>query len=329
MFNYSYGRRLDKIDYENCGATNNWCFNDTIVLLTSFEMEIKKYYERHDVKDVYSRLYDRYDHYLWNCLFSDAIKYNDGLSEEDRYCYSSENTKGIDLNRANFDQDELLNYIANNNRIKVDIDNLKRFLIGEDVPELEGVASINIDIDPIKKPIAKVSKDVETPTESFYEDIISDETILKLKELPLPQLKQQVAMLAAEKKKWDTSIMVAAKIGILYCERGLHKPTEDQFLSEYKEQKDNFPPLHDTTLKRIYKNLPDGYRFSREGGRVAATSDQVDLTPIIKAAVYAGSIYDTDDAKKLSKLKAELAINKYDMPSDDVLLKIIEAVKDL
>ncbi|MBL0226254.1 MAG: hypothetical protein IPQ16_12030 [Geobacteraceae bacterium] len=183
-------------------------------------------------------------------------------------------------------------------------------------------------------PVAELSTVPSEPKQSsvldnsVYEDVISDETILKLMELPLPKMKQQLAILAAEKKKTDAAIMAAAKIGFMFYEEGLPKPTTEKlFVSEYKKYLDKLPELPETTIKRIYKNLPEGYRASRDGGKVA--SEQTDLTPIIKAAVYAGSIYDTDDVKKLSKLKAELEENEYDLPSDDVLNKIIEAVKDI
>jgi len=161
-----------------------------------------------------------------------------------------------------------------------------------------------------------------------YEDIISDETIMKLKNLTLPQMKQQVAMLSEEKKKSDAAIMAAAKIGLIFYEYGLQKPTtETKFKTEYKKHLDNFPELQDTTITRIYKNLPEGYRHSRGGGRVACK--QINLSPIIKAALYAGSIYDTDDVKDLEKLKTELAQNKYDLPPDEILLMIIDAIEDI
>ena len=164
--------------------------------------------------------------------------------------------------------------------------------------------------------------------ESAHEDIISEETIIKIKNLPLPQLKQQVAMLTDEKKKWDASIMAAAKISLLFAEEGFQKPaTEDTFVAEYKNEFDKFPALPGTTIKRIYKNLPDGYRFSHNKAQPA--TEKIDITPIIKAAVYAGTIYDTDDVKILDKLKEELAEHEYELPSDDALKKIIEAVKDV
>jgi len=135
-------------------------------------------------------------------------------------------------------------------------------------------------------------------------------------------------MLTEEKKKWDASIMATAKIGLLFCEEGLQKPaTEEKFLSEYKSHLDKFPALHDTTLKRIYKNLPDGYRFSRSGGNIA--SEQADLTPIIKAAAFAGSMaYDRASMNKTS-LKKSMSLEQYVIPSDDLLVKIIDAVKRL
>lgn len=160
-----------------------------------------------------------------------------------------------------------------------------------------------------------------------YEDIITAETILKLKSLSLPQMKQKVAFLTEDKKKNDAAVIAAAKIGLLFYEEGLQKPTNEKlFVSEYKKHLDKLPVLQNETIKRIYKNLPEPYRHSHGGGKIA--SGQLDLAPIIKAAVYAGSIYDTDDVKILKKLKAELVEHKYVLPSDDVLNKIIEAVKE-
>lgn len=163
------------------------------------------------------------------------------------------------------------------------------------------------------------------------DDVISDETILKLKELSLPQLKQQVVMLATERNKWDASMLAATKIGILFYEGGLPKPaTLEVFISEYKKHLDALPNLPDTAIKKIYKYLPDGYRHSKSGGRATKDKSQtVDINPIIKAAVYAGSMHETSESKKLPKLKAMLAEYEYSIPSDEVLLKIIEAVKDI
>lgn len=163
---------------------------------------------------------------------------------------------------------------------------------------------------------------------SDYEDVISNETIQKLKELPPHQIKQQVAILAGEKKKWDASIIAATKIGLLFYERGLTKPaTRELFIQEYKNHCDLLPELKNTTIERIYRHLPEGYRRTIEGGRLA--TEQEDILSIIKAAIYAGSIFDTSDVKTVEGLKQALREVSYPMPSDDILLKIVKAISDM
>jgi hypothetical protein len=164
--------------------------------------------------------------------------------------------------------------------------------------------------------------------DAFYEDVISDETILKLMDLPLSKMKQQVAMLAAEKKKTDAAVMAAAKIGLLFYEESLKKPAnEKMFVAEYKEHLDKFPALPDTTIKRLYKNLPDGYRFTREGGQIPC--EQTDMRPVIKAAALAGSMAHERDSMNIVALKKSLSVEHYAVPSDDILEEIIAAVMKL
>ncbi len=163
---------------------------------------------------------------------------------------------------------------------------------------------------------------------SLADLIPSYETLHKIKNLPFNLMKQQVVMLAAEKEKWDTSIMVAVKIGLLYYEEGLSRAaTEKMFITEYKQNTDKFPALPDTVLKKIYKHLPDGYRYSREGGKAAKENNQaIDLGPIIKAAVYAGSLVGSEDAETLSGLKKRLASDEIPLPADDIMKKIFKEV---
>jgi hypothetical protein len=226
----------------------------------------------------------------------------------------------LDLEESDVNLIELIRYMVNE-RKEIDI--------------LPDELLIAAGIEPPERNTSNLNSDEDgelNQNDAFYEDIITDETILKLKNMTLPQMKHQVAILTEDKKKCDAAVMAAAKIGLLFCEEGLQKPaTQKKFVAEYKKHLDKFPGLHDTTIKRIYKNLPEGYRFSRDGGKLS--SDQVDILPIIKAAVFAGSIYDTDDVKDLGKLKADLTEflkeHNCELPSDDVLLKIIEATKDI
>lgn len=342
MFNYDYGRRFDLIDYENMGTSSRWYMRNTLLLLTSFEMEIKKYFIREDRIDVYSRIYARYDKYMWDCLMADGVQHYDGLSEYERERSRLEGAvKSFDMDRANFKQDDILNYIKNNNSIKVDMPNLKRFLAGNDVPELENVVSINVGCDKQER-VVSIDKnticnakagivqkdDCLLSNDPFYEDIITDETILKLKELPLPRMKQQVAILAAEKKKSDAAIIACAKIGLLFYELGLPKPaTQDLFVSEYVKHFDKLPEIPVTMIKRLYKHLPMRYRRTIDGGQLAV--EKADVDSIIKAAVFAGYMEGTKGDVNGTELIASLRAESYEVPEETTLQKILVAMSKL
>lgn len=176
-----------------------------------------------------------------------------------------------------------------------------------------------------------VTETISVKQEVEFDDVISDETIVKMKDLPLPKLKQQVVMLATERNKWDASMRAATKIGILFYEGGLPKPaTLEVFISEYKKHLGELPNLPDTAIKKIYKYLPDGYRHSKSGGRATKDKSQtIDINPIIKAAVYAGSLTGSKDAGSLQKLKERLAKDDIPIPADDILNKIFDELSDI
>jgi hypothetical protein len=328
MFVYEYGRRLDTIDYVNMGTSVNWYHNDTITLLTSFEMEINNYYDRPDCEDVYSRLYDRYNNYMSHCMFGKLFEYKDGLTPEDREINHFEGAVGFDVDRANFNKDMFIEFIQNDNKLFLDIERLKKFIYGEEVPK------VPIKVKKQKQNYEKLSADnansghTNNYTNIFYEDIISEETILKYKDLPLPLMKQQVVMLAAEKKKSDAAIIAAVKIGLLFYEEGLSKPaTKDLFIAEYKKHLDKLPSLHDTTIERIYRHLPEGYRRSLAGGKVVAESTELDQ--IIKAAVFAGYKEGTEGDITGNDLVSALRDESYKVPEEGIIQKILEAMNKL
>ena len=215
----------------------------------------------------------------------------------------------------------------------VDLIGLIQYLVKDlkDISIIPGELLIAAGIEPPTRNTSEVNSSGNgeiNKDDVFYEDVISDETILKLMDLPLPKMKQQVAMLAAEKKKTDAAVMAAAKIGLLFCEERLQKPANEKlFVTEYKKHLDKFPALHDTTIKRIYKNLPDGYRFTRDGGQ--APCDHADMRPVIKAAALAGSMANIKDSMNIGSLKKSLSVEQYVIPPDDILEAIIAAVKNL
>lgn len=136
------------------------------------------------------------------------------------------------------------------------------------------------------------------------------------------EIKKYYGMLQNEESKYRRALPIAVKIGLLFYERSLGKPTtRPAYLEAYKQEFDSILK-NDSLAKEIYSYLPEEYR-----GGVKTLETSVEILPTIKAAVYAGSIYDIDDAKDLDKLKRELAEFEYQIPPDDILAKIIEAVK--
>ncbi|MHB9148244.1 MAG: hypothetical protein ACYC2U_07730 [Candidatus Amoebophilus sp.] len=158
------------------------------------------------------------------------------------------------------------------------------------------------------------------------EGIKSSETELMQKNLTIPLMKQKIAMLEAEKIKWDASIEAAARVGLLFYENGLEKPsTKDIFVKEFYQHLGE--GLHDSTIEKIHKALPAEYKL--KGGRPKKNDSSEDIDNIIAAATYAGSIHERREAKISAKLKLELRDNSYPVPSDDILDKITAAVKKI
>jgi hypothetical protein len=138
----------------------------------------------------------------------------------------------------------------------------------------------------------------------------------------------ELGSLRTEKEKWDASIVAATEIGLLFYEGGLTKPTtRDAFMEEFRDKVGGLP---DTTIEKIYKALPPEYRH--KGGKPKKPSNGASygddgLWVVIKAAVYAGSIFDTNDGKDIRKLAASLLDNDYKVPSEEILKKIVDAVR--
>jgi len=131
---YRYGKRLDNIDYESMGYADVWCFRSAVILLTCFEMESKKYYERADFASVYSRLFNRYNDYISNMV--DAINIDDGLDDKRRaeyeyYCGG----RVVNEHAASFAREDAISYFKTNNLLKINIPLFEQYLHGN-APEI-------------------------------------------------------------------------------------------------------------------------------------------------------------------------------------------------
>jgi len=217
----------------------------------------------------------------------------------------------LDLQESDVDLVELIRCMVNDHKDRLTFPDELLIAAGIQPPNATGIQK-------------RIEVDSETEGADDKYPVYKDLKFVGLPKNKFDDLKRHYGMLRDEESKWRRAIAIAAKIGILFYERNLDKPTNrDAFLAEYKAEFDTILK-NDTVAKHIYSSLPEHYRGGK-GGR----ENTVDIVPIIKAAVYAGSIYDTDDVKYLETLKSDLAGHQYRVPPDEILMKIIEATKDI
>jgi hypothetical protein len=138
------------------------------------------------------------------------------------------------------------------------------------------------------------------------------------------ELKKYYKMLQLEESKWRRSITIAAKIGLLFYERSLNKPTtRPAFLEKYKQEFDSMLK-NDTVANHIYDNLPEEYRGG-SGTPVCVP----DFDVIINAATFAGAQAGDRESMNIISLKKSMKLENIAQPSDDVIEKIIVSVKQL
>ncbi len=157
-------------------------------------------------------------------------------------------------------------------------------------------------------------------------DDIDANICIAVEAMPLPILKKKVKELTNEKVKWDRSIEIAAKIGLLFYEKQLAKPaSEKSFVAEYEKEFQELPKLPNTAVSKIYKALPVEYR--NLGG--SPQQEIVAIDPIIKAAVLAGAQSGGRNSMNVKSLRKSLSVEKYEIPDESILEKIIASVMTL
>lgn len=158
---------------------------------------------------------------------------------------------------------------------------------------------------------------------NFSSDEEPPQSITKM---TIPALRKKVAELANEKDKWDKSIVAAAKIGLLFYEKGLSKPTtEKEFVAEFSKEFDDLPK---TTISKIYRSLPPEYR--NKGGspqKEASGIDDDTIDTIIEAAVAAGLIIGGEEVKDAKDLSQKLTRYEFEAPPEKYLRAISGACK--
>lgn len=136
---FHYGRRLDNHDYEALGVRDVWFYRDTIIMLTSFDMEINGSFKRPDHEYRYPTVYEKHSTFLFKCLKNKMLPFNDGLSDEQRDSfrkeaelegYSADASTSINLDLACFRKNDLLTVLTDNKDMFFDVESLREFLAG-------------------------------------------------------------------------------------------------------------------------------------------------------------------------------------------------------
>jgi hypothetical protein len=133
---FEYGKRLDQLDYERLWTEKNWYFSDAIIMLTSYEMEIRGFYSLDDSKLTYAKIHGKYESYLLESMLEKLFEYNDGVDPDLKASYASEisDLTTVNPSRSTFNRYTFLNFLEANYPGNIDIDRLKRFLSGEEAP---------------------------------------------------------------------------------------------------------------------------------------------------------------------------------------------------
>lgn len=125
---------FDKFDYENMGMDDRWYIQNTVKMLTCFEMETKGYYTHDDLDTIYNKIYAKYQLFIQDAISNgylthltpNAADYAGYAGIDVSYVVHSETTS--------FLQNDFIEYITINNKTRIDIEKLKRYLTGEEAP---------------------------------------------------------------------------------------------------------------------------------------------------------------------------------------------------
>jgi hypothetical protein len=302
-----------KVDYKIWSSFDTWTLTEAVNILSELALgdltcSDPDYYNKllDEQKSIYRRkLKDSLD------VFYDNIVYHP-TSEE--FC----------------DIDEYGDYIpyVDLNKTTVEVKRLIRWLYSENpnLPE-EFIKLIAGRQDNDNK---SDDKYIDTPEETSdeVEDMkYPDYKGVKLDELDkkkFDELKKYYKMLQLEESKWRRAIPIAAKIGLLFYECNLGKPTKrSAFIESYKQEFDTMLK-NDTVANHIYDNLPEEYR-----GGCGTPVNAADIDIIIKAATFAGAQAGDRDSMNIVSLKKSMKLEKINQPPDDIIEKIIASVKQL
>jgi len=319
-----YGQRLDQFDYEMLGVHQYWYISKTAMMFTSFEMEAKGYFDRHDACDVYKKLYTKYETYVMNVITNCAYDVNtpsNPLAES----YLEKGQQLIDSQTTTFTRIDFIKDVKKNNELKIDIEKLNRYLSGdESIPELKSqdpgelrqVTTSNDGVDDMKR----------EPVDELIYPRYKGLKFIELTEETFEEIKKYYGMLQVEEAKSRKAIQIATNIGLLFYEKGLDIPaTSPEFLEAYKKQ---FAGIPMRLVKLIQESLPDKYvSFAGANSKDSEGIDDDTLDAIIEASIAAGLLCRQDEIKDAKDLEQKLTRSGFEKPPQQFLKAISGACK--
>jgi len=130
-------KRLDQFDYEGLAAQEKWRLDQAINMLTSMEMEVKKYFLRKDRDIAFNKIYKKYWDLIINLMFNEKLPYSTVCDLEKQREYIS---KGFDPflsireYHTYFSKNAFLDCIQNGNIPNIDFITINKYLSGELIP---------------------------------------------------------------------------------------------------------------------------------------------------------------------------------------------------
>lgn len=160
-------QRHDQFDYQRFIIDEHWYVRPTIVMLTSFYMEVNGLFDQGDPVETFAKIYSNYMNFIvYRGLLEGPVQFanmDEDNSEPD----------AVDLDSARFRREELYTFIENNNIIRLNVDRLKRFISGEEKPATPISAVLAISK---SKPDVAIAIEKSTP-ETFITPTVADEDI--------------------------------------------------------------------------------------------------------------------------------------------------------
>jgi len=179
---FHYGKKLDQLDYEVLGVKERWFYLDTIIMLTSFEMEVRGFDTFPNPREIYSKVFEKYETYLDACLWGRRFEYYDGIDLEEKALDAIENPGevGFDVDKATFNKNTFIDYVELNNICRIDFAKLKRFLSGDEGPNAPVTISEKVELENMTQGLAQLDDGPDIFVEMSDKSVLAEQCTTKV-----------------------------------------------------------------------------------------------------------------------------------------------------